>query len=61
MFVNDGYEIMFWDYSGKVGIVNAENLNVSTVVSIMNPINKSQIGENSGGQFWAMMQYFYEN
>lgn len=61
MFVSDWKEVMFWDVSGKVGVFNANNLGVSSVVSLMGPIGRGVGGNSNGGGYWAMVSYFLEN
>ena len=58
MFVSGWKEVMFWDVSGKVGIFNANNLVVSSLVSLLGPIARGIGGNNNGGGYWAMMSYF---
>jgi hypothetical protein len=58
MFVSGWKEVMFWDVSGKVGIFNANNLVVSSLVSLLGPIARGVGGNNNGGGYWAMMSYF---
>lgn len=52
--------MLYWDYSGKVGIINSDNLNVSNVVSIMSSVSKDSAGE-SNARYWAMLDYFVDD
>lgn len=49
---------MFWDANGKIGVVNANTLSVSNVVSLLGPIGRGIGGNGNGSGYWAMVDYF---